>query len=271
MAGEIDWDPSARPPGLRRWSRRGRAFVKKLGGSRKSLILQLSYARSGSTLLDRYISSSPNVGSIGEVLHYTNATGRTPGEWWPLSWHLQLMPHLVNEENVLVKIHLTHLERHSASVRDVIGALRPHCVILHYRDDSVAQFVSQILASKTRAFRATDKSVATNDAMVTFDAVKYKSYICVMDRLYREALRDLGQHSHVVIRHEDVVDDPVRVIEGALSASISGLHISSAAPLARQADRAVVDYLVNPGALDSVCAERRMSCRIPDLVQSSSR
>lgn len=79
-------------------------------------IFLLSEARGVSTNFQSTLSSSPEAGLVGEILHYYDANGRAPGEAWSLRHHLTVMPTLCDLERVVLKVHLSHLEKHDSSV-----------------------------------------------------------------------------------------------------------------------------------------------------------
>ncbi len=253
---------------MRRWVRRLRASVKAMYRPRKSIVLQLSYARSGSTLLDAYLSASAGVGSAGEVLHYWSTGGCTPGErLWPAKRHLKIMPCDAAESVVVAKVHLTHLEAHRLTVSDAIRACQPHCVILHFRDDSLSQYISQVKATETRAFRAVEMRSGDADMQVQFSAGDFQRYITRMDSLYAHAVDDLQDMSHCVISHEDVVASPRTAIEHPLSHVIPRLQLPAAPPMQRQAQRPLRDSLRNPSELDEVAFPTALSERVPALAR----
>ena len=256
------------PRMLRRWGRRVRASVAASRQCPKDIILQLSYARSGSSLLDAYLQESEGIGSVGEVLNYGANNGRTPGErLWSARRHLSVMPHLVPEPRVVLKLHLTHAEKHGMTIKDVLDACSPAVVILHYRDDSLAQYMSQMMATHTRAFRKTDARKAGVRDLVHFSVEHYAAYIATMDRLYGQARAALSSRDHFVIRHEDVVQDPCLAIREPLADTLPGIVIPQQAPMARQADRSLAEYLENPRALEGLTIERFLSRRQPALCQ----
>lgn len=234
----------------------------------KQVILQLSYARSGSSLLDAYLQQAPGIGSLGEALNYFATNGRTPGErLWSARRHLCVMPHLVHEPRVVLKLHLTHAEKHGMTIEDVLSACSPAVVILHYRDDSLAQYISQLMATQTRAFRKTDARKAGVRNRVRFSAEHYAAYVATLDRLYGQVRTVLSAHEHFVIRHEDVVQDPYLAIQAPLAEALPGIALPQQAPMAKQADRPLAGYLENPEVLDGLPVERFLSLRLPALSQ----
>lgn len=253
---------------LRRWARRVRALGFRILGGKKRVILQLSYARSGSSLLDACLGDSPGVGTVGEILHHTANNGRSPAEWWwPATMHLRVMPSIVREAHVVLKVHLTHLKKHGITVKDAVAACRPQCIVLHYRDDSLSQYVSQLLASKTRAFRKVDMRPGDEVEKVELVREKFGDYLALMDTLYIEAQRDLIGTSYCVVRHEDVVSNPVEAVQKPLSRRVPGLVVPEDLPMERQGLLAPAERLVNPVAIENISFDLRLSSRVPSLAQ----
>ena len=164
------------------------------------------------------LSSLSEVGSVGEILHYHNANGRTPGEAWSLRCHLTVMPTLCDLERVVLKIHLSHLEKHDSSVADLLKWLPKAQLILQYRENTLEQYVSQVRASESRVFARSVENADSSSYKVKIDPYRFVDYGSKMVERFQRAMLELNGRPYLLVSYEQSLAAPQDMFGGDICA-----------------------------------------------------
>ena len=172
-------------------------------------LLTIGTARVGSTLLNSYLNSLPNVSMRGEVLnpHSPQGLPYDSGHRGVALRHLRVNLRSQASSVGGLKILLGSFKRHGLTIGDLQSVAPDLRFLIIYRRSLADQFVSREIARRTGSFVLTERGTPRR-VSVHVDREEFRRYCKRTRKLYRQLLSDrFVTDRALVLSYEELTED----------------------------------------------------------------
>ena len=215
-------------------------------------VFVLSYQRTGSTLLLSYLASHPQITEYSEILNPDCNYGlsRHVKNTDAILQHISRMVRAKESKICCMKLMETQLAQRELLLNELIDRLNatyPQCrYILLYRESLIKQFISMMIARKTRQWHCRDDK-RKKHAHVRLDVQELESFCNERKKSYRELAEVTSCcTSLLTLSYEQMVDNPQKVFDETVFPFLGVPRSEIQTPLLKQnLDDSIKDTVLN--------------------------